>query len=315
VGSEMCIRDSYSRFKGYSDLIFDTNIYGLSFLEETTSTNFKYIRKDPSICTPGNFVLSLDTENDSQDTIDQRVWSFVKVCTHLDKILDVATKDSFIKVILNTLDGEQRPFFISAISKYKKLKSDKSTYLKELEKYHKLRTRLELAGNDSGSAIERKSLMVRLKDQISRTNFYGVETYYTQGAFNHVVGKIQSKYIELKVYKDEYKDSFIENIGEIIKEYSHYSTDLTSFCIYTAKYIIRCLDALSFFSKDGSNSRFTNNLLSIIGYRNIYRPGSNVPRPVRKSIDYVNFVFTGQHGIDGDAYALMSNILQMLRFV
>lgn len=70
------------------------------------------------------------------------------------------------------------------------------------------------------------------KESISRANYYGSETYYTQGAFMHVVGQRQSKMTDIPITRDEYVDSFIENVGDALRKHGD------------VKYVARALDAL-----------------------------------------------------------------------
>jgi hypothetical protein len=89
-----------------------------------------------------------------------------------------------------------------------------------------------------------EELKRKYKNAISKANFYGSETYYTQGAFMHVVGEIQSKIKNIPITHQEYIDSFIENISDTLKGLK-YDGDLTYVTIeYVSKYLSRAMDAL-----------------------------------------------------------------------
>ncbi len=72
----------------------------------------------------------------------------------------------------------------------------------------------------------------RYKESISQANYYGSETYFTQGAFMHVVGQRQSNMSDIPITCAEYIDSFIENAGDAL----HKNGDV--------KYVARAIDAL-----------------------------------------------------------------------
>lgn len=76
------------------------------------------------------------------------------------------------------------------------------------------------------------ALRRRYKESISQANYYGSETYYTQGAFMHVVGQRQSKMKDIPITRDEYLDSFVENAGDALRKKGD------------VKYVARAIDAL-----------------------------------------------------------------------
>jgi hypothetical protein len=73
------------------------------------------------------------------------------------------------------------------------------------------------------------------EDAVSRANYYGAETYFTQGAFLHVVGEIQMRLVGIPITVDQYLDSFVENVGECLR---NTETD------HMSKYLARAMDAL-----------------------------------------------------------------------
>lgn len=286
------------KFRCSSKILFDTNIYGLSFLQETPPTSFSYIKKDPSICTPDNFVLLLDTKQNPIDQDLQRIWSYVKLYLHIHDLSSQEKKD--IKhEISSILDDKQLKLYIEAKNKYKSMKTS-SNYVKELTKYHSNKVALESSVYEQ----ERVKLMIKLKDQISKTNYYGDETYFTQGAFNHVVGKGQSGYTELNIYPEEYKDSLIENIGECIKEYNLYKDkNIFYFYIHASKYILRCIDAIS------NLHDFPYKDISIILNKLLKNRSSNSVI-CKEEIKQLNFVLTGN-----EKTSSFESLLSILNFL
>src|SRR5690606_28309001 len=58
-------------------------------------------------------------------------------------------------------------------------------------------------------------------------NYYGSNTYFTQGAFLHVVGQIQSESKDVSITENEYLVSFMENMADTLKEINHFETIYT----------------------------------------------------------------------------------------
>lgn len=222
-------------FKKESSEIFDTNLYGTSFFHTNDYNNYDFIRKDnKSSCMPTSFIYYLNTHSNVLDVRQQRIWAFIKVFMHINSIKNVTDKKNVKKLIYCISDVK---LLKDSEFKYKKLKNNKSTYIKELKKYNKLKNEFE-------SKLSKEIILaVNLKEQTSITNFYAKETYFTQGAVNHVVGKLQSKYTNLTLSRNEYLNSMIENLGDIIKEYNLYPKDPIHFSMYAAKYLFRTVDA------------------------------------------------------------------------
>ncbi len=83
-----------------------------------------------------------------------------------------------------------------------------------------------------------------MEEKMSRANYYGAETYFTQGAFLHVVGEIQMKRRDLTITLDQYMDSFVENIGECLKEIPATAKCERDTTDHMSKYFARAMDAL-----------------------------------------------------------------------
>jgi hypothetical protein len=90
------------------------------------------------------------------------------------------------------------------------------------------------------------------KDQVSMANYFAAEAYLTQGAFFDIVGG-QSHYdgVVHITTPDEFLDSFIENIGDFLKEYKHMRIsdsnnikECKRFIVQSSKYLYRASEAL-----------------------------------------------------------------------
>lgn len=242
--------DSFiSKFKRSSDKAFDTNLYGTSFFHAGTMSNYDYAIKDPSKkCNPENFVYYINLENNEIDIRNQRVWAFIKLFMQINKLKGdyEIIRNSLIEYIkgYDTIKEDVK----RALIKLNKLNKTRSNYSIELKKYSYIKYLFESADKKDDT------LAIQLKEQISKTNFYGVETYFTQGAVNHVVGKIQLNFKKLNISKNEYIDSLIENLGDFIKEYAHYPEDYIEFTTHASKYIIRIFDAIKNISKNNKDA-------------------------------------------------------------
>lgn len=260
-----------------SGVVFDTNIYGTGFLHPNATPNFDFFIKttnikNASMITPNDFIYYVNLGNDPQDIRNQRIWALIKLAhwaktnrllisnmrlalSHQTVFLDDFQEATNKYLALTAHFPEQvvplPPIQRRRSSTFQRItRTVRAPSLVELNREYEaeLQTTAQLKRdfNEADGHDEVIRLGRALKDQISRTNFYGNETYFTQGAFNHVVGKLQSNFTNLTILPHEYVDSFFENFGEVIKEYSMYreTLDKDHFIIESSKYLIRCADAL-----------------------------------------------------------------------
>lgn len=253
-----------SKFKKESSVIFDTNIYGTSFFHTNPIENYDYVLKDPSKpCTPNNFVYYINTEGHPIDISNQHVWAFIKLFMYVNKTSYKKDIYSFIYSKVNYIGKKD---IQNALSTLRILKHKKSSYTRELKKYDLLKNEYEMKHTKD------IKLAIKLKNQISTTNYFGKETYFTQGAVNHVVGKMQMKFSRLNLTEHEYVDSILENMGDIVKEYLLYPSDSIKFATHSSKYIIRIADAVNNIGKNTTKS----NLMSVGKKLRKLRGSSNV---------------------------------------
>lgn len=252
-----------------SGVVFDTNLYGASFLIPRTVPNFDYFLKrdmkeitkravpDEKKITPSDFVFFINLKEDPKDMRWQRLWALAKF--HLwnyrigkkQRADDLPRKYGF----LNLPDSIGNPTFRLDFQLSKNMFEDltrrvdidnlsamNKQYERELNKLSRAREEFDVA--DDLEQVKKHGR--ELKNQISRANFFGNETYLSQGAFNHVVGKIQSGFDNLPLYVHEYADSFIENSFELVKEFAVHFHDVNadSMVADSSKYIMRATMAM-----------------------------------------------------------------------
>jgi len=173
-----------------SATVFDTNVYGAAFVEPIQVGNFSIFTAPPR-----NFTYV----KDAGDEVAQRNWALLKLYTHLQ---DDNERNQFVVHFPNV------PLRMMTSD----IKARNMEYVKSLYAVSRLKTLMKTTKTPDFE------LRRQYKDAISTANFYGAETYFTQGAFMHVVGEIQSNLKQLPITRDEYVDSFIENIGDTLKE-------------------------------------------------------------------------------------------------
>lgn len=200
--------------------IFDTNIYGISFLN-----NKHYV---------------ITEKNDKESQLG---WVFAK-------LVFLTIKNKCIPDMLN-LNPDYTPLGEAQLKKSSISTSNllKNDYFLNSEKYIEQINKIGhiLPGNNF-SNLENLELseQLKIKNLISVSNVFANETYFTQGSFLHVVGELQSK-LDLNISKFDYGISAIENFFEILKEYCLYKGefDSTNFLKHSYKYIFRFYDGLN----------------------------------------------------------------------
>jgi hypothetical protein len=161
-------------FNKVSAEVFDTNIYGYSFLIPATLTldnkNWKYDKisenpdPDPAkaqICKPKpkcHYTLYGTDKNRDQD-----MWAYKRLVTMMNKKNSLLILGTKITIHMPTTDIKQ------------------SKYIEKMENF-------ETIMNDKKDFSEPNTNM--LINALSEMNFYGDDTYFTQGSFLHVVGTL-----------------------------------------------------------------------------------------------------------------------------
>lgn len=224
-----------SEFNEPSSVIFDTNLYGYSFLivNNAIKENFK-------LWTP----LYKDLKQHELYTynilsIEQDKWAYLRILSHFNNT---------INNILELNITEYNEYYQRPENNLESLtpKQKQDSYIKYMSEFEKLMSENKdnLIIDDNINNIKNKII-----DTLSNMNYYGDETYFTQGAFMHVVGlmylKHESKKDKLSLFKKPYYliHSMMENLGYFI--HSYYGHDI----IYAIKYYNRFINAYYWFNK------------------------------------------------------------------
>ncbi len=187
-------------FNYNSEKIFDTNVYGASFI----TSNFTHPSLNKFSCGDTKFSLSYKSPNPSF-FITQHIWAFIKVLIKLESLQDEIVYDFLHETLFDSSPNLKA--ILSASEEFiNKFDSNPLVYDKIVSLLDKP------IDNDSWET-----------NYISFVNYNGSETYFTRGAFIDVVVNSQmcsSEYIQLS--PDEFFDSFIENIAELL---THFTKD------------------------------------------------------------------------------------------
>lgn len=220
---------------------FDTNLYGTPFYEYVT-TPYDYFKIKESLYGRYLSIVNQEADEKRQDINIQRVFSLIKIVENIDQ-----NDINNINLKLNKL---AKPYFNDAIKLYNRLISSiqdinniqarNDKYVEELKK--ESMKRQELLKNPTS-----EKLQLSLKTAICTSNFYASEGYYTQGAFFHVVGLLQTA-LRIHITYDELLDSFFENIGDTLKIVKNDNLQDEQKCyseiISSSKYLYRAINAL-----------------------------------------------------------------------
>jgi hypothetical protein len=231
-------------FNDNSESLFDTNIYGASFIkrdiEIPVETPIKSLRNNINNVITNTFSNKHKCKPDLDEfsyikntKIDtpQKIWAYIKTLLKLNTILKQDDKlyDKLYSKLENAMN--ENNYFKSAQLFVNKYESNIDNY-----KYVVNRVGEYLKNN-----IKIHDETYLISNFISFVNYNGSETYLTNGAFLDVVVNQQlCKNGELiKLDKVLYYISFIENISDLMTHY------------HKKKYRNRCMDALNnFLEKD-----------------------------------------------------------------
>lgn len=239
-------------FGATPDVVFDTNLYGISFininesaasesasasasvntseksslntsakglqiqLSETLSQN-KYTSKTYTCNNQKfNYVLPETVDdNDSYLIVCQHVWAFVKVLVRIERI--ESFDENVYNLLLKTLtDDKYNKSLVSIIETAERFVN---SYEQNFDRYEKDVESLE--SDKFNYSVE------DFNNLISFINYNGSETYFCRGTFLDVVVNKQIcknensfKYQSIVLSYHEYLDSFIENLADFLINYS-----------------------------------------------------------------------------------------------
>lgn len=219
-------------FMDDSESVFDTNIYGVSFVKDKTRDAGveedddmnkmvnEAFNKEHEQCGKFNYILS----EDKDFIISQHIWAFVKLLLRLNKIQE--QDEELYGLCLGELSDNlgENLYYLSAVAFINKYESDVNNYQMTVDDGSRF----------LGEGVDDDSKYL-VSNFISYVNYNGSETYLTNGAFldvvvnNQMCKKDKSNMIKLDL--NSYLDSFIENLSDLITHY------------HKVKYLDRASDA------------------------------------------------------------------------
>ena len=219
-------------FMDDSESVFDTNIYGVSFVKDKTrdvgveedddmnKMVNEAFNKEHEQCGKFNYILS----EDKDFIISQHIWAFVKLLLRLNKIQE--QDEELYGLCLGELSNNlgNNLYYLSAVAFINKYESDVNNYQMTVDDGSRF----------LGEGVDDDSKYL-VSNFISYVNYNGSETYLTNGAFLDVVVNNQmckkDKSNMIKLDFNSYLDSFIENLSDLITHY------------HKVKYLDRASDA------------------------------------------------------------------------
>lgn len=251
-------------FKNTSSIVFDTNIYGVSFInvsdnynvetesptkERINSTlsflnfddddfNFFEYRKNlkPGAIECGKKKFKF-VDSNRNTVVSQHIWALIKLFLKLEVIQD--NNSAMYALLYHQLEHVHINFskLLSVADEFINIHTPN---LKMYDNSIQILKRYKNQNKNSAKIVSDEDF----NNFISYVNFNGSETYFSRGTFLHVVVNLQmcqntfkSKFEHderLVLTTDEYLDSFIENMADLLQHYNK------------KKYLDRAIDALEF---------------------------------------------------------------------
>lgn len=271
-------------FEEASATIFDTNLYAYPFFEEIDPARpvggFATFKSDEKI-----FRHTAPVEDQAlkqKDDDNQHRWAIIKYllfANHEDimtmtRALPAGSRS--LELFLNS--SAQKTALDSIIIDDQALDRDN---VQLMNKAYEQVLKDTQSAEDALLAIEesapnRDELGVEFKELVSKSTYYAQEAYLTVGAFFHVVGQTQRRLASVPVTAAEYFDSFMENVGDALKEVHGLEdtaleelnkNDCTDNMVRMSKYYFRSMDALARLdaaSVESLNAQFAKSGLSDI---------------------------------------------------
>lgn len=237
----------FKLFKEKSSYIFDTNLYGTSFIS-FTNTNIDKDVMNTHTCNNTNFsfVKSSPIYNDSQI-----MWSLVKFLTNLEEALGTFMSKNIYEYMNKKLS---LPHLIVAKRVMTYIKNAQTDYIDLMANPSRLN---EYILNETYNLTVEEQKLIRYTDFVSLVNSFGFETYYSRGAFLDIVVNTQmckkSNTLQLTVH--DYIESIIENTGFFLVHSDK------------GKYIERVLNSLKNLKKISEFNRKLNTLYETLSNR------------------------------------------------
>jgi hypothetical protein len=187
-------------FNAHPDEVFDTNMYGVSFIKSGEDYQ----------CGSNSFSLVKNQNELSQEFfVLQNIWAIIKVAKTSEKH---ERDETLHELLLNTLQDTTSPKFSMILEIAENFVNK---YEPSYDLYDKTVKAIEKIKADSEEYL----------NYISFVNYNGLETYFTMGAFIDVVVngqmcKIESNEEKVSMSIHGYYDSTIENLADLMVHYN-----------------------------------------------------------------------------------------------
>jgi len=184
-------------FNNKSSYIFDTNLYGVSFIKKDDKSS-EYS------CNNFNFTPT-KTQEEIKHKITQHIWSLIKFVNslHFIKESNELLYEMLYNIVISRLRTTKRINLIQTAEDFI------SIFEANTANYDKIIKFLKTIENEE------------INNFISFINYNGQETYFTRGAFiDIVVNNQMCKNEIIKLQESEIIDSFIENVSDLMVHYN-----------------------------------------------------------------------------------------------
>lgn len=222
-----------------SATVFDTNLYGIGAMSPVTTypQSPHFIRVGYKDKKRNDITLELvkPSSHPSRAQRDQHVWALVKLAQYWQP-----ESASWFPSQWSTLWKEARIILNSENNQSDSISLANEKYVSCLRRVHEIREKLERTPVENAESNRLRDVY---KFAVSHANFHAQESYYTFGAFKHVVLMNQAG---ARIANDncEYLDSMIENVAGAIHMMEKLSKrSCQDAMLKASKYMMRFMEA------------------------------------------------------------------------
>ena len=217
--------------------VFDTNLYGYSFLIKKGAIGTNKLWSPIIVSQPIEFqgLITGEIKSPKQD-----MWAYLRIKTFYEDTTALEMRQVLKSVTHGIYDKYFQSKNITHNGMTAKQKQDE--YVVEMRKFE------EQMSNSTINTDAAKQTMI---DTLSNMNYFGDETYFTQGAFVHVVGlmyfKNETENNKKALFSKKYYliHSMAENLAYFIHAFYEHKNDI----VYAIKYFNRFINALYWLEK------------------------------------------------------------------
>lgn len=195
----------YVIFKDTSGKIFDTNLYGASFIDVARTSNLF----DESKCGKNDNISFAYTKKSNNEIQIQHTFAFVKILMRIDYIANF-DEMFYSKLMADILSKCKKSLMTEYANKLILVQeSNYNKYKESIVNFGKYQDIMKQNNVTDETLI--------MNTYISYINYNGFETYFTRGAFlDVVVRQMCNNNSKLKLDLHDYLDSLMENVAELI---------------------------------------------------------------------------------------------------